>query len=335
MHLPTLLATLLLLLSTPMITGCDSDTAPRRQYRVGIINPSSGLNEVVEGFKQGLAEQGFKNGDNLSYIDYGPVKMNEVANSVKNMLAQNIDLLYTTSTRATQIAKQTTEGTDVAIVFAPVFAPEKTGIVDSLPRPGGNVTGVKVGGSSGNTFHWLMSALPGTKHVFVPYHCTDPAAQLCFTDMSLAAQRAGVAVDVANVTNKAELEAALANIPAHTDAIWLSCSPLIFSNIDEIVAAATARKLPVASTTHQQEEGVMLSYGVNNIALGKQASRIAAQILRGAAPAEIPVETAEFFLSINLAIADQLGIEIPTHVLQQANNITREEVAPKQDRPAP
>ncbi len=332
MRLPTLLATLLLLSLTPLTTGCGSDTAPRRHYRIGIINPSSGLNEVVEGFKQGLAEQGYKNGDNLSYIDYGPVKMSEVAATVKNMLAQKIDLLYTTSTSATQIAKQAAAGTDVAIVFAPVFAPEQTGIVATLPKPGANVTGVKVGGSSGNTFHWLMNTLPGTKHVFVPYHCTDPAAQLCLTDMRQAAQKAGVSVDVVNVTNKAELEAALANIPAHTDAIWLSCSPLIFSNIKEIVAAATARKVPVASTTHQQEEGVMISYGVNNIALGKQASRIAAQILHGTRPAEIPVETAEFFLSINLAIAKQLAIEIPTHVLQQADIIIREQGAAKQDR---
>jgi len=312
----------LLLLATILQTGCDT-ASPKRQYRIGIINPSSGLAEVVEGFKQGLAEQGYKAGDNLTFIDDGPVKMNEVSATVKQMLTQEIDLLYTTSTSATQIAKQATAGTDIPVVFAPVFSPETTGIVASLQQPGGNVTGVKVGGSSVNTFHWLLSIIPNAKHIFVPYHCTDPAATLCFSDMSLAAQKAGVDVAATNVTTKTELEAALQNIPANTDAIWLSCSPLIFSNIDTIVATATARKIPVASTTHQLEEGVLVSYGVNNIALGKQASRLAAQILQGTPASEIPVETAEFFLSVNLKIANALGIEIPTSVLQQAAIISR------------
>ncbi len=311
-----------LMLLPIILTGCDTSPSTEKQYQVGIINPSSGLSEVVEGFKQGLAEHGYREGDNLTYIDYGPIKINEVTTTIKEMLSrQHLDLLYTTTTRGTQIAKQTVVGKDVPVVFAPVFAPEKSGIITSLPKPGGNLTGVKVGGSSSSTFHWLLSIMPDIKHIFVPFHCTDPAASMCFKDMSLAASKAGVMVEVANVTNKTELETALANIPENTDAIWLSCSPLIFSNIKEIVAVATARQLPVASTTHQLEEGVMVSYGVNNFALGKQASRLAAQILQGTAPSEIPVETAEFFLSINLPIATTLGIEIPTHILRQADFI--------------
>lgn len=322
MRLKTTLITALLLAAILLQTGCDIAPAAK-QYRVGIINPSSGLSEVVDGFKQGLAEHGFNEGDNLTLVDYGPVKMNEIAATIQDMQAQNIDLLYITTTRATQIAKQAVAGTNLPVVFAPVFAPEKSGVVATLHSPGGNLTGVKVGGSSAKTFQWLQTILPKAKHIFVPFHCTDPAAGMCFADLSEAAKKAGITIQAAKISTKTELEAALANIPKNADAIWLSCSPLIFSNIKEIVAAARSRKLPVASTTHQQEEGVIISYGVNNLALGKQASRLAAQILAGIPPAEIPVETAEFFLGINLPIATELGIEIPTHVLQTADFIIR------------
>lgn len=322
MRFPATLLATLLLLTISLLQGCEK-MAPPQQFRVGIINPSSGLAEVVDGFKLGLTEHGFKVGENLTIIEAGPIKMNEVSAAIKDLQAQNIDLLYITTTRASQIAKQAVAGTNLPVVFAPVFSPVTSNLVASLHSPGGNLTGIKVGGSSAKTFHWLLTIMPDITHVFVPFHCTDPAATICFNDLSEAAKKAGITVDYANVTSKTELEAALTDIPQETDAIWLSCSPLIFSNIKEIVAAAMARKLPVASTTHQQEEGVVISYGVNNIALGRQASRLAAQILQGTTPAEIPVETAEFFLSINLPIADQLGIEIPTHVLQRADFIIR------------
>ncbi|MDH3360510.1 MAG: ABC transporter substrate-binding protein [Desulfobulbaceae bacterium] len=312
----------LILLTALLQTGCDNNSVQSRIYRIGIINPSSGLNEVVDGFKLGMAELGYKEGENLTYIDYGPVKLNDVNATTKQMLALGIDLLYTTTTKGTQIVKEAVAGTNTPVVFAPMFAPEKSGVVDSLIKPGGNITGVKVGGSSTNTFHWLMKILPDTKNIFIPFHCTDPAASMCFFDVNLAAIKAGVTITQADVTSKQELQTALKNLPENTDAIWLSCSPLIFSNIKEIVAAASARKIPVASTTHQQVEGVMISYGVNNILLGKQASRIADLILQGTSPADIPVETAEFLLSINLKVANQLGIEIPTYILRQADSIT-------------
>ena len=311
-----------LLLAAFLQMGCDTKQAPAPHYRVGIINPSSGLNEVVKGFKLGMTKHGYIEGDNLTYIEYGPITLDEVAATTRKMMEQDIDLLYTTTTHGTQTAKETVAGTDIPIVFAPMFAPEKSGVVDSLMKPGGNVTGVKVGGSSTNTFHWLMKILPNAKNIFVPFHCTDPAASMCFTDLNLAARITEIEIEGVEVTNKAELEAALDSIPAETDALWLSCSPLLYSNIEEIITAAMARKIPVASTTHQQEDGVMISYGYNNILLGKQVSRLADLILQGTPPANIPVETAEFFLGINLTIAKELGIEIPSHILRQADSIT-------------
>ncbi|MDH3394044.1 MAG: hypothetical protein OEL66_08550, partial [Desulfobulbaceae bacterium] len=237
MHFRTILLTACLFLAALMQAGCDS-TPEKEKYRVGIINPSSGLNEVVKGFKLGMAERGYKEGENLTYIECGPIKLNEVAAAAKKMIKQDIDLLYTTTTHGTKTAKETLAGTDIPIVFAPMFSPEKSGVVSSLLKPDGNITGVKVGGSSANTFFWLMSILPNTKHIFIPFHCTDPAASMCFVDVSLAARKAGVTIEGIDITNQKELEAALDRIPSKTDAIWLSCSPLIFSNIGKIVSAA-------------------------------------------------------------------------------------------------
>jgi len=130
------------------------------------------------------------------------------------------------------------------------------------------------------------------------------------------------------VTRKAEspeeLRAAFAKIPPGTGAIWLLPSNFLDSNYQLFVEASKTRRLPVSSSTAVFSSiKPFLSYGPDLETMGKQASRLVGMILSGINPGDIPIEQAEFFLKINLAVAGELGIDVPKEILQQAHEIIR------------
>ncbi|MBI5409633.1 MAG: hypothetical protein HZA14_09740 [Nitrospirae bacterium] len=107
------------------------------------------------------------------------------------------------------------------------------------------------------------------------------------------------------------------------DAIFILNSPFIISNIDLILKSAIKHGLPTASGAGQYKNGVLITYGQDHFNSGKMASRLAHAVLQGASPGDMPVETTEFFLGINLQTAGAIGLEIPDNVLQQADFIIR------------
>lgn len=296
-----------------------------KMYHVGIINPSAGLADVVSGFKQGMEKRGYHEGENITYMYEGPLDgVEHVDTKINEMLAANVDLIYSLTTPASKKLKKALEGTNTPGVFAPVFDPVSSGVVESMSRPGGQITGVKVRGSTAKALEWLLAIAPDVKRIFLPFHVTDKAACQTVEDLEETAAKFDIELVTEDVTNTGELENALAKIPDNVDALWLTCSHLLFSNVHKIVDAAAARKIPVASSTHsRQRSGILVAYGENDVRLGEQVSRLADKVLRGAHPDNVPVEHAEYILVINLQTARELGIDVPDSVLKQADIIVR------------
>jgi putative ABC transport system substrate-binding protein len=181
-----------------------------------------------------------------------------------------------------------------------------------------------VRGSTPKALDWLRQIAPRVKRIYVPFHLTDDAACQTVDDLRETAAKLDIQLVTENVTNVGELERALIKIPHNADAIWMTCSTLLLSNVDKIVKAAAARRIPSASSTHSPyKSGVLMSYGENDYHLGEEVSRLADKLLKGASPAQVPVETAEFFLGINLRTAQKLGIEVPPDVIRQADFLVR------------
>lgn len=308
-----------------LLFSYSCDLKKEKTYVVGIVNPSDGLVDVVKGFREGMEERGYHEGKNITYLYDGPLEgMNEVDAAISDMLAKKVDLIYSLTTPASRKLKNALANTDTPGIFAPVFDPVNAGIVESLARPGGQMTGVMVRGSTAKALEWLLTIVPDVKRIFIPMHITDKAACLTVEDLTKTADKLGIELVTESVTTAEEVETALTKIPADTDAIWLTCSHLLFSNVDKIVRAAEERKIPVASSTHSRERsGILVSYGEEDSSLGKQASRLADKILKGNSPGTIPVETAEYILVINLETAAKLGISVPDSALKQADLIVR------------
>lgn len=296
-----------------------------KSYVVGIINPSGGLEDVVTGFKKGMEKHGYTEGKNITYLYDGPLDgIEPVDAKIREMLDGHADLIYSLTTPATKKLKEALAGTPVPGVFGPVFDPVSSGVIDSLARPGGQMTGVKVRGSSPKALEWLVAIVPGVKRIFIPFHITDKAACQTVDDLQQTASKLNIELVTEDLTSEGELEKVLTKIPDDADALWLTCSHLLMSNVQKIVAAADARNIPTVSSTHsRRRSGILVSYGENDMQLGEQVSRLADKVLKGTAPGNIPVESAEYILVIDLKAARNLNIEVPDAVLKQADIIDR------------
>jgi len=316
---------LILSFAVILLFGYSCDFKKEKAYVVGIVNPSTGLTDVVKGFKEGMEARGYQERGNITYLYDGPLEGTDAVDAaISEMLTKEVDLIYSLTTPASRKLKKALAGTDIPGVFAPVFDPVNAGIVNSLAKPGGQMTGVKVRGSTAKALEWLITIVPDVKRIFAPFHITDKAACLTIEDLQAAAEKLNINLVTEDVTTGEELETALTRIPVDTDALWLTCSHLLLSNVDKIVQAAEERKIPVASSTHSmQKSGILVTYGEYDTGLGKQAARLADKLLKGASPKTVPVETAEFKLVVNLETATKLGIKVPETVLKQADHIIR------------
>ena len=149
------------------------------------------------------------------------------------MLDSDVDLLLTLTTPVTKKAKKMTKGSKLPILFAPVFSPVTAGVIDSLASPGGNVTGIKTRGSTGKALEWFLKAVPSAKRIFVPFHYTDKAAIQTVQDLKKAANFFNIELITKKIGNEEELDKILTDIPDDIDAVWVTHSHLIISNVNK------------------------------------------------------------------------------------------------------
>jgi putative ABC transport system substrate-binding protein len=186
------------------------------------------------------------------------------------------------------------------------------------------MTGVQTIGSIEKALEWHTLALPAVKKILVPYNQRDLSTSGGLNELDKAAEKMGITLVTRKVESPAELRAVFANIPPGTGAIWLLPSNFLDSNYELFVEASKTHKLPVSTSTAVFSSiKPFLSYGPDLETMGRQAGRLVAKILSGINPGDIPIEEAEYFLKINMAVAGELGIDVPENILHQAHEIIR------------
>lgn len=303
--------------------GMDTGSPPRVIAMVQLTEVDA---NTKTGFKEGLIEFGYREGKDLHYLDDGPVGAVERLDSVIRAHLQNRpDLFMVSSTPGTLAVKRLTEGRAIPVVFAPVNDPLAAGIVTDLKHPGGFITGIRLPTGDDLRLEWLTKIVPECRRIFVPYHADDKSAQATVQQIERVAPKLGLDLMLRDVNQAGGIAALIADMPVDIDAIFLPRDSRIGVKIDVFVAAARARRLPIAAPgLLQVRRGALLSYGFVHHDIGRQAARLADQIFQGIAPGNLPVEMAENSLSLNLVTARELGIEIPDHILLQAEHVIRE-----------
>ena len=272
-----------------------------------------------------MEEVGYKEGQNVTYIYDGPAANPNALNPIfENLKSEKVDLVLTFGTLATLRAKESLAGTDIPVIFGPVTDPVASGIIDDVLKPGGNITGIQTGNPTPKRLEWLLKIDPNIERIYVFNNPNDNSSIQALAALKQTAPTFNVEPVTANASTPDEIAAALSRIPDDVDAIFILASAIFEANIDKFVKVANEQELPLAApATANVWQGALTSFGHDNVPLGQQASRLAEQILRGVNPADLPIESADLFASINLKTAEVIGLDIPDEIIRQANIIVR------------
>jgi putative tryptophan/tyrosine transport system substrate-binding protein len=283
-----------------------------------------GSEHLVKAFRQGLGEAGFVEGQNIA-IEYrwADDQFDRVPGLAADLVHRKVAAIVGNAAVA-QVAKAAT--TAIPIVFVAGLDPVKTGLVPSLNRPGGNVTGVVFDAVelTAKRLGLLNELLPNVTVVGVLLDPTLLDFKSELKDVEEAGRSAGRQTLILKATNEHEINEAFASIvQAKAGAILVGAGPIFLGKRREIIALATQNKLPASYVTRQYPEaGGLMSYGPSQTDAYRRAGIYVGKILNGAKPADLPVELpTKFELVINIKAAQALGIDVPAQLLARADEV--------------
>jgi len=312
------------LIASFLLSACGA-ASQKKIYKIGVVNLAPPLEPILEGFKAGMEEAGYVEGQDITYIYDGPAANPDALNGVlDNLKNEKVDLVLTFGTLATLTAKESLAGTDIPIIFGPVTDPVASGIVADVLNPGGNITGIQTGNPTPKRLEWLLKFDPEIKRLYTFNNPEDNSSVQALEALKQTAPIFNVELVIRDTSTPEEIAVALNEMPEDIDAIFLPASAFFERNNNQFVKFANEHKLSLAApATANVRDGALTSFGHDNVPLGQQASHLADQILRGTKPADLPVESADLFVSINLKTAEIIGLNIPDEIIRQANVIVR------------
>jgi ABC-type uncharacterized transport system substrate-binding protein len=278
----------------------------------------------VAAFVQRLRELAWIDGRNLA-IEYrwSEGRNERYAENAAELVRLKVDVIVTSTTPPTLAAKQATSV--IPIVFAAANDPVGTGLVASLSRPGGNVTGLanQISDTTGKKLEFLREVIPGLRRLAIMANADNPGSVLDMTEAEAAARRLGVLVTTSEIRRGEDIAPAFEAFKDHADALYLCPDALLNTNRTRINILALGARLPTMHGHREYvEAGGLMSYGPDQPEMFRRAADFVDKILRGAKPADIPVEQpTKFDLTINMTAAKALGLEIPPTLLVRADEV--------------
>jgi putative ABC transport system substrate-binding protein len=303
---------------------------PKKVPRIGWLSTGflSTMSARQQAFRQGLRELGYVEGKNILIEWRGADNISERGRAIAEELVRlNVDVIVTAGSGPTRLAKEAT--TTIPIVMASDDDPVGNGFVASLARPGGNITGLSQLSPELNSkrLEILKEVIPRLSRVAVFSTSTAPDHAQVRKEIELAAAAFGVKLQYLDVLTTKDIEPAFrAAVKGRADAVLENISGSVRSAYrKELAELAVKNRLPVMRERPEHvEAGGLMSYGVNLGDLDRRAATYVDKILKGAKPADLPVEQPrKFEFIINLKAAKQIGLTIPPNVLARADKVIR------------
>src|SRR6266508_2545871 len=296
---------------------------PKKVPRIGILTPShiSGRAIFFEAFRQSLRELGYVEGQNIAVeIRSAEGKSDRLPALARELVSIKVDVIVTSTTPAIQAAKQATTTIPIVTISAD---PVGTGLIASLARPGGNITGLSVVGPeiSGKQLELVNETLPKVKRVAFVWDPANAALTLRFKEVEIAARTLGLQIESLELRTPNKLESVLESAITKRAGALIVPPPIANAYQKQIVDFAAKNRLPAMfEDSDSVEHGGLMSYGTNLVDLYRRAAIYVDKILKGAKPADLPVEQpTKFELVINLKTAKALGLTIPPTLLLRAD----------------
>jgi len=296
---------------------------PANVPRIGLLwpGPTAPVSPRMESFRRGLREHGYVDGRNvvieLRYAQNGPQQLPDLAADLARM---KVDVIWTAGDLAPKVAQQATGTIPIVCIADDIVG---SGIVANLAQPGGNITGLSIFAPelSAKRLEMLKRIVPGLSRVAALRDTTGTAQAI---ETTKAAQALKINLQIVEVRDRDHLADVFeAARKEHAEALNIFSSPFLASLTREIVTFALENKLPsIFQWREQAEAGGLASYGPSLTETWRQSAVIVAKILKGARPADLPVEQpAKLELVINQKTAKELGLEVPLDLLIRADDV--------------
>jgi putative ABC transport system substrate-binding protein len=302
-----------------------------RPRRIGYLSyfprPSPGVVPLFDAFFAGMREQGYEEGRDyvMDWRHTGGKPEGFDANAVA-LVADGVDMFWCVTTVAATAAKRATS--TIPIVFSGVSDPVTSGLVPSLARPGGNLTGLSAVDDElhGKRLELLRELLPRAREVAVLWMPLVASHRTELAQIEALAPRLGIRIRRVELNRVEDIAAVIPPLGrTRTDALFILPAPWHVYSSAELVAAATQARLPtIGAERYHHVGGALLTYGVDLAALTRRAAGYVDRIFKGAKPADLPVQQPqEFELLINLKTALALGVAVPSSLLSRADEVVR------------
>jgi putative ABC transport system substrate-binding protein len=324
------LFSILLIIATMGVAAVAQAQQPARIPRIGILVAASTsfYSARVEALRQRLRELGYVEGKNI-VIDYryAEGKLERLPDLAAELVRLKVDVIVTAPTQAALAAKKASAS--IPIVFTDIASdPAGIGLVSSLARPGGNITGLNVMAADldGKRLELLKESFPKVARVALLWQSGGTRGNLILTEMEAAAKALGLTLQSLPVRSLDDFEGAFARAKRDgAQALITTPNPVINTQQRQVLDFAAKNRLPAMyQTSEWVEAGGLMSYAPNFTDLWRRAADFVDKILQGAKPADLPVEQpTKFQFLVNLKTAKQIGVTIPPNVLARADKVIK------------
>jgi putative ABC transport system substrate-binding protein len=300
---------------------------PRKIPRLAILEPGSPSKNCTDAFRQRLRELGYVDGQHIVIESrYGEPKPERLREDAAALVRSAPDIIWTHSPPAVLAAKQATATIPVVVGVSRDLVEQ--GIVSSLARPGGNITGMELRDNEiiGKRLEILKETVPKASRVAVLVNSNDPSHAIVPKNIEPEARALNVRLQRVELSAPEALdEAFAAMLQGRADALLIPESSMLSGKRQRIAELAISKRLPSAAGGSQfADAGSLLSYGANVRDLCRRSATVVDKILKGRKPADLPVEQpTKFELIINLKAAKQIGLTVPPNVLARADRVIK------------
>ena len=300
---------------------------PKKVPRIGWLGAARTSSSRIEAFRQGLHELGYAEGKNIVIeYRYAEGKLDRLPAFAADLVRLKVDVIVAGSPQATRSAKQATS--TIPIVMAFDDDPVGSGFVASLARPGGNITGLSTlfPEMSGKQLELLKEIVPKLSRVAVLGNATQPGNPQALREINVDADGLGVQIQYLEVRGPKDIETAFGEASKeHADAVLVLSTTILYFNRKQVSNLALKSRLPtIYGRPEYVDDGGLVYYGPSYTDLYRRAAVYVDKILKGAKPADIPVEQpTKFEFIVNLKAAKQIGLTIPPNVLVRADQVIR------------
>lgn len=301
----------------------------KKVFHVGLLQMAPVVSQNMNGFKAGMEELGYKEGQNISYV-YRDAQgdLEKLKVFAKELVDLNPDMIFVNTSPATLAVKEATKGTGIPVVFSMVADPLSAGLVSSVQNSGNNLTGTSCAyiDIAPKRIEVLTEVAPKAKKILVLYRPEDKSGGACTEKIITKGKDLGLEIIPFKISKKEDIEAKLKTLqPGEVDAVMDPGDSMVSSATDTIIQYANQLKIPyMALSKGEVDKGATIGYAVDYIDLGKQTSLIANQVLAGISPTDIPFEQPRRWLfAINLKTAKEIGLEVSQKEIEKADYVVR------------